>query len=73
MPPLNQPAVFNPPPIGNSFMSGFPPVEVAQPAIPQNIQRNPTPPPGWNDPPPATKLNRTVSVSFNFTHILVFT
>lgn len=39
----------------NSYMPGIPPIETAQAVVPpppmQSIQRNPTPPPGWNDPP----------------------
>lgn len=54
-----QSSVLNPQPI-NTFAPGLPPIEVAQQAIPQNIQRNPTPPPGWNDPP-ALKSARAVS------------
>lgn len=58
--PLGQPSILNPP-ASNSFLSGVPPIELAQPAMPQqNTQRNPTPPPGWNDPP-ALKSSRTVS------------
>ncbi|XP_055317143.1 protein transport protein Sec31A isoform X2 [Sitodiplosis mosellana] len=47
---IGQSSILNPQPI-NTFAPGLPPIEVAQPAIQQNIQRNPTPPPGWNDPP----------------------
>lgn len=53
-----QPSVLNPPPL-NNYVPGVPPIEVAQPAL-QQYQRNPTPPPGWNDPP-ALKSNRKVS------------
>lgn len=44
----------------STFAPGLPPIEVGQPAIQQNIQRNPTPPPGWNDPP-VLKSARPVS------------
>lgn len=52
-PQTNQFMPFVPAPT-NNFMSGVPPIELAQQALPQ---RNPTPPPGWNDPPPL-KTNR---------------
>lgn len=52
-----QPSVLNPPAL-NSFAPNVPPLEVAQPAL--QHQRNPTPPPGWNDPP-ALKSTRQVS------------
>lgn len=55
---MGQSSIMNPQPI-NSFAPGLPPIEVAQPAMQQNIQRNPTPPPGWNDPP-ALKSHRAV-------------
>lgn len=59
-----QSSILNPQPI-NTFAPGLPPIEVAQPAIQQTIQRNPTPPPGWNDPP-ALKSSRAVSkIGFN--------
>lgn len=54
-----QPSILNPQP-ASSFAPGLPPIEVAQPAIQQNIQRNPTPPPGWNDPPALRKSSRPV-------------
>ncbi|KMY92359.1 protein transport protein Sec31A isoform X2 [Drosophila simulans] len=45
----------------NQFVPGVNPIETMQPpAAPpviQNVQRNPTPPPGWNDPP-ALKSSR---------------
>lgn len=56
---VGQSSILNPQPI-NTFAPGLPPIEVAQSAIQQNIQRNPTPPPGWNDPP-ALKSTRPVS------------
>lgn len=59
VPNVGQSSILNPQPI-NTFAPGLPPIEVAQPAIQHNIQRNPTPPPGWNDPP-ALKSNRQVS------------
>jgi protein transport protein SEC31 len=34
------------------------------PPIPQNVQRNPTPPPGWNDPPEFKTSRAAVSVHF---------
>jgi protein transport protein SEC31 len=52
--PQNQ-NIFNPPPQS----AAFPP---SQQGDPNNMQRNPTPPPGWNDPP-ALKTNRTAQVS----------
>lgn len=55
-----QPSILNPQP-ASTFAPGLPPIEVAQPAIQQNIQRNPTPPPGWNDPPTLRKSSRPVS------------
>lgn len=55
-----QPSILNPQP-ASAFAPGLPPIEVAQPAIQQNIQRNPTPPPGWNDPPTLRKSSRPVS------------
>lgn len=63
-----QPSILNPQPV-----PGLPPIEVAQPAIQQNIQRNPTPPPGWNDPP-ALKSSRPVSNTYisNYVFLLFF-
>lgn len=61
---------FNPAPfVGapqNNYLPSVAPIETmpvaAAPPAPlvQNIQRNPTPPPGWNDPP-ALKSSRVVS------------
>jgi protein transport protein SEC31 len=51
--PQGQANVFNAPPQG----SAFPP-----PPTHTDVQRNPTPPPGWNDPP-ALKTNRPPQVS----------
>lgn len=59
---------FNPAPfVGapqNNYLPGVAPIDTMTPAPPaplvQNIQRNPTPPPGWNDPP-ALKSSRVVS------------
>lgn len=60
-----QSSILNPQPV-NTFAPGIPPIEVAQSALQQQIQRNPTPPPGWNDPP-AIKSARAVSkIGFNF-------
>uniref|UniRef100_U5EYS2 Protein transport protein Sec31A n=1 Tax=Corethrella appendiculata TaxID=1370023 RepID=U5EYS2_9DIPT len=65
----NAPTQFTPAPLSQpvSFLSGVPPVEMGQQALPlqqqQNLppppqmQKNPTPPPGWNDPP-ALKTQR---------------
>ncbi|XP_037918625.1 protein transport protein Sec31A isoform X1 [Hermetia illucens] len=44
--PIPNPGFNNP----ASYLSGVPPIEVAQQAMPP-VQKNPTPPPGWNDPP----------------------
>ncbi|XP_039226629.1 protein transport protein Sec31A isoform X1 [Drosophila yakuba] len=45
----------------NQYLPGVNPIEAmpppAAPPIIQNVQRNPTPPPGWNDPP-ALKSSR---------------
>lgn len=62
MPNIGQSSILNPQPV-NTFAAppGLPPIEVAQQAFPQNVQRNPTPPPGWNDPP-VLKSSRPVSV-----------
>lgn len=61
--PIGQSSILNPPAL-NSFVSGVPPIELGQPAIAQqSAQRNPTPPPGWNDPP-ALKSARPVSDFF---------
>lgn len=47
-----------------------PPIEVAQAAMPQQqMQRNPTPPPGWNDPP--VLKSRAVSCITHFAYILI--
>lgn len=49
--PMGQSSVLNPTQLG-TFSPGLPPIEVGQQAIQQQpILRNPTPPPGWNDPP----------------------
>lgn len=49
--PMGQSSVLNPTQL-STFSPGLPPIEVAQQAIQQQpILRNPTPPPGWNDPP----------------------
>lgn len=69
--PYMQPTVFNPAPTSSygapasSYIPGVAPLQtnMPQPQQPtpfQNIQRNPTPPPGWNDPP-ALKSTRAVS------------
>lgn len=56
---------FTPAPLANSssaYLAGVPPLELAQQAMPHSqslppppsmpVQRNATPPSGWNDPPP---------------------
>ncbi len=60
--PPNQMNQFTPfvPASTNNFVSGVPPIELAQQALPQ--QRNPTPPPGWNDPPPLKTNRQPVSL-----------
>lgn len=66
-----QSSILNPQSM-NTFSPGMPPIEVAQSALQQSIQRNPTPPPGWNDPP-ALKSSRPVShamSAFNFIQML---
>lgn len=57
---VGQSSILNPQPMTAFAPPGLPPIEVAQQAIPQNVQRNPTPPPGWNDPP-VLKSSRPVS------------
>lgn len=59
-PSIMQPT-FNPTPFANNpYMPGVAPIETAPAAVPPPpIQRNPTPPPGWNDPP-ALKTTRQV-------------
>ncbi|XP_063695964.1 protein transport protein Sec31A [Culicoides brevitarsis] len=47
--PMGQFSGFNSMPMQSNTM--LPPVEMGQPAL-INPQKNPTPPPGWNDPPP---------------------
>lgn len=61
---MGQSSILNPQSTANTQYAppGLPPIEVAQQAMPQNIQRNPTPPPGWNDPP-ALKSSRPVSTA----------
>lgn len=61
LPSSGAPSIMNP--SQNNLMSGVPPIEVGQSAMAQQIQRNPTPPPGWNDPPPLTKSARAVSLN----------
>ncbi|KAH8389025.1 hypothetical protein KR200_009704 [Drosophila serrata] len=65
--PIASAQAYNPSPFmsaapQNSFLPGVNPIETMQPQaapapIIQNVQRNPTPPPGWNDPP-ALKSSR---------------
>lgn len=60
--PLSAPAVSSSilnQPQGN-YLPGVPPIEVAQQAMLQQMQRNPTPPPGWNDPPPPSKSRQVI-------------
>lgn len=47
--------------IGGGYMPGIPPIETAQQAMPPSYQRNPTPPPGWNDPPTVKSTRQQVS------------
>ncbi|XP_019891500.2 protein transport protein Sec31A isoform X3 [Musca domestica] len=60
-PQIMQPSFNSTPFSNNAYMPGAGPMDTATAAIPpppmQNIQRNPTPPPGWNDPP-ALKSSR---------------
>lgn len=62
---------FNAAPFSNNtyMPPGASPIETAQAVVPppamQTIQRNPTPPPGWNDPP-ALKTTRQVILLFDF-------
>lgn len=53
-------SILSPAEQGN-LIPDIPPIELAQSALTQQMQRNPTPPPGWNDPPPLTKSARQVS------------
>lgn len=57
----NQFTPFVPTPITNNYMSGVPQIELAQQALPQ---KNPTPPPGWNDPPPLKTNRQPVSLLY---------
>lgn len=66
-PQANQFMPFVPAPVTNNYMSGVPPIEVGQQAMPQ---KNPTPPPGWNDPPPL-KTNRQPVSSIYFRNIFL--
>lgn len=66
-PQTNQFMPFVPAPT-NNYMSGVPPIEMAQQAIPQ---RNPTPPPGWNDPPALKTSRPAVSVFSSYFQKLV--
>lgn len=63
-PSIMQPSFSSTPFSNNAYMQNVAPIETATAAVPpppmQNIQRNPTPPPGWNDPP-ALKSTRQVS------------
>jgi len=63
--PIASAQSYNPSPFmgtqQNQFLPGVNPIETlppqAAPPVIQNVQRNPTPPPGWNDPPKTTKLD----------------
>ncbi|XP_037815567.1 protein transport protein Sec31A isoform X2 [Lucilia sericata] len=78
-PSIMQPT-FNPTPFSNnSYMPGVAPIETAQAVVPpppmQTIQRNPTPPPGWNDPPALKtrqpkKVDNTSTAAAPITHPL---
>lgn len=59
--PAGPPSILSPA-AANNLIPGVPPIELAQQALPQQVQRNPTPPPGWNDPPPLTKSARQVNM-----------
>lgn len=50
----------------NSFMPGIPPIETSPlaPPPPQQFNRNPTPPPGWNDPPALMSTRAQVGFIF---------
>lgn len=70
--PLNQFVPFTPNAApGREYLSGVPPIEMGQeaaanfPPPPQHI-KNPTPPPGWNDPPALKTSRKPVSVVFFF-------
>lgn len=57
-------APFTPAPVVTGhFMPGLPPIELAQAAIPPPLQRNSTPPPGWNDPPALKTSRKPVRLS----------
>lgn len=71
--PLSSAQQYNPNPFTgatqNNYLPGVAPIDAmpaagAPPPLVQNIQRNPTPPPGWNDPP-ALKSSRVVRISVN--------
>lgn len=49
----------------NNFLPGIPPIETTPLAPPpQQFSRNPTPPPGWNDPPALMSSRAQVSLDF---------
>uniref|UniRef100_A0A1Q3FE24 Protein transport protein Sec31A n=1 Tax=Culex tarsalis TaxID=7177 RepID=A0A1Q3FE24_CULTA len=58
---------FTPAPLASPYIPGVAPLDVSQqqsafqppPPPLSNIQRNPTPPPGWNDPPALKSSQRT--------------
>lgn len=65
-PPTNQFVPFTPNVIPGY---GVPPIEMAQdagnlPPPPTQLLKNPTPPPGWNDPPALKSSRKPVSASF---------
>ncbi|XP_037949907.1 protein transport protein Sec31A isoform X2 [Teleopsis dalmanni] len=68
-PTVMQPSSYTNTPYGNAYMPGAAPIENQQVAPPpmQNIQRNPTPPPGWNDPPALKTTRAAKKVETNTT------
>lgn len=61
----NQFVPFTPAPVADSYLSGIPPIEVAQQALPQSSAPPPSGiPTGWNDPPPCKpRANNKVIMS----------
>lgn len=45
----------------NNYLPGVPPIETSLAPPPQQFNRNPTPPPGWNDPPALMSTRAQVS------------
>ena len=68
-PQPNQFVPFTPAPlVNNDYLPGVQPIELAQPAMSMQYQKNPTPPPGWNDPPPL-KTSRQPVCTFYLFHL----